>query len=183
MKIKNRCTRGFIFLLLFLCLASAFAQTKKNPVSNAKPTATQKKSSSTPQTKKTSPQASLFQNQSIIKFTTGQIDTFQTESAQMVSFFQGMLNFLADGSNTVRDKQTIITQSYQKVFWDPKVQIEDDLDQNRAVPLYKDVTAYLTDVSFFFNGAKFLYTVQSYPLLVRPSQHLLAHRKYSLLFS
>ena len=80
-----------------------------------------------------------------------------------------MLNFLTDETNSVRDKQTIITQSYLKIFWDPKVQIEDDLDQNRMVPLYKDAPAYLTDVSFFFRGAKFLYTVQNASVLTNAS--------------
>ena len=169
MKIKNQCSKGFIFLLLFLCLASAFAQSKKKPVAHTKPNPTQKKSSSTQQIKKFTPPAPLFQNQSIVNFTTGQLDTFQMESAQMVNFFQGMLNFLADGSNSVKEKQTIITQSNQKIFWDPKVQIEDDLDQNRAVSLYKDVPAYLSDVSFFFAGAKFLYTVQNVSVMSTPA--------------
>jgi Leucine-rich repeat (LRR) protein len=43
---------------------------------------------------------------------------------------------------------------------DEKVQVEDDLDEKRLVPLYKDIPAYLSDVDFFFKGAIFLYTVQ-----------------------
>ena len=52
---------------------------------------------------------------------------------------------------------------------DPKVQVEDDLEQNRVTPLNKDVPAYLTDVSFFFKGAKFVYDVQNASVLTMPN--------------
>lgn len=164
MKINIQWLKGLFFLLLFVSLSGsiAYSQTHKKP---ATPSKTQKKPASTGQTKKNITSSSLFQNKSVINFTPSQIDSFQMESVQLVNFFQGMLNFLADGSNTVRDKQTIINQSYLKIFWDPKAQIEDDLEQNRTVPLYKDAPAYLTDVSFFFRGAKFLYAVQNASVL------------------
>jgi Leucine-rich repeat (LRR) protein len=155
--------RLFILILLISLSGSiAFSQTNKKPTTTSK---SQKKITSKGQAKKNTTSNSLFQNQSIINFRPGQIDTFQLESVQLVKFFQGMLNFLADGSNSVRDKQTIITQSYLKIFWDPKVQIEDDLEQNRIVPLYKDAPAYLADVSFFFRGAAFTYTVDNASVL------------------
>ena len=75
------------------------------------------------------------------------------QSSQLVKFFEGTLNFLADKSNPVKEKKTIITESYLKYFWDAKVQVEDDLDENRKVTLYKDIPAYLTDVDFFFKKA------------------------------
>jgi Leucine-rich repeat (LRR) protein len=164
MKIKIQRLRGFVLLLVFVSLSAtiAFSQTTKKTSVSSK---TRKNPPSNTQSKKKATPGALFQNSSIINFTPGQIDTFQLESVQLVSFFQGMLNFLSDGSNSTRDKQTIITQSYLKIFWDPKVQIEDDLEQNRLVPLYKDVPAYLTDVSFFFRGATFTYTVQNASVL------------------
>jgi Leucine-rich repeat (LRR) protein len=168
MKINIQWLKGLLFLLLFVSLSGTivFSQTHKKPTTTSK---TQKKPASKVQTKKTTTSTSLFQNNSVINFTPGQIDTFQLESVQLVNFFQGMLNFLTDETNSVRDKQTIITQSYLKIFWDPKVQIEDDLEQNRMVPLYKDVPAYLTDVSLFFRGAKFNYTVQNASVLANAS--------------
>jgi hypothetical protein len=96
----------------------------------------------------------------ITEFTPEQIEAFRTQSSAMVKFFEGTLNFLADKKNPVKEKEIIINDSYQKFFLDNKVQIEDDLDEKRLVPLYKDIQAYLSDVDFFFKGATFLYTVQ-----------------------
>jgi len=168
MKIKLYWLKGLFLLLLvvFLSGSIAFPQAKKKPNTTSKG---QKKPAATAQTKKKTTSASLFQNNSIVNFTPGQIDTFQLESVQLVNFFQGMLNFLTDPSNSVRDKQTIINQSYLKIFWDSKVQIEDDLVENRMVPLYKDASAYLTDVSFFFKAAKFAYSVQNASVMTNTS--------------
>ena len=88
------------------------------------------------------------------------IDTFKLQVIPLVKFFESSLNFLADPRNAVNEKQTILSQSYLKWCWSEKVQIEDDLDENRLVPLYKDMPAYLSDVSFFFKSAKFSYAVQ-----------------------
>lgn len=94
-----------------------------------------------------------------------EIDTFKQQVIPLVNFFVSTLNFLADPRNPVNEKQTVITQSYLKFTWDPEVQVEDDLDETRLVPLYKDMPAYLTDVSFFFKGAKFTYAVQDVNVL------------------
>ncbi|MEI6900389.1 MAG: leucine-rich repeat domain-containing protein, partial [Bacteroidota bacterium] len=166
--------RLFVLFLLsfFLLQASLGAQTHKKHTAPPKTTATKK--TTKPEHEKKSGNSSAsnsktsFQNSSIVEFRQGQIDTFQTESGQLVIFFQGLLNYLGDPTLSTRDKQTIITQSYLKAFWDPKVQIEDDLDPNRAVPLYKEVPAYLTDVSFFFSAVKFTYTVQNVSVMKSP---------------
>lgn len=94
-----------------------------------------------------------------------QIDTFKQQVVPLVNFFVSTLNFLADPRNAVKEKQTVITQSYLKFTWDSEAQVEDDLDESRLVPLYKDMPAYLTDVSFFFKGARFSYTVQDVNVL------------------
>ncbi|HPS61946.1 MAG TPA: leucine-rich repeat domain-containing protein [Bacteroidales bacterium] len=88
------------------------------------------------------------------------LDTFKLQVSPLVRFFESSLNFLADPRNAVSDKQTILSQSYLKWCWNEKVQIEDDLEENRLVPLYKDMPAYLSDVSFFFKSARFSYSVQ-----------------------
>jgi hypothetical protein len=167
MKTNNQWLKAISFILLFVFFTGSgvFPQTKKSTA----PSKTQKKKPATGQTKKTTGTSSVFQNNSVIQFRPGQIDTFQLESVQLVKFFQTMLNFLADGSNPVKDKQTIINQSYLKIFMDPKVQIEDDLEQNRVTPLNKDVPAYLTDVNFFFRGAKFEYSIQNASVLTMPN--------------
>ncbi|MEI6434967.1 MAG: leucine-rich repeat domain-containing protein [Bacteroidota bacterium] len=96
------------------------------------------------------------------------IDTFRLQVIPLVKFFESSLNFIGDKRNDVSDMQTIISTSYLKWCWDDKVQVEDDLDENRLVPLYKDMPAYLSDVDFFFKGAKFLYSVQDVSLEANP---------------
>jgi Leucine-rich repeat (LRR) protein len=146
--------RKILMLCLLVALVTAgptWAQKKpaqKKPASTTKPG--QKKPA--PGTKSVQPKAGVIPP--------NQIDTFKQQVTPLVKFFESTLNFLADKRNPVNEKQTIITQSYLKFTWDEEVQVEDDLDVNRLVPLYKDMTAYLSDVDFFFRGAKFRYDVQ-----------------------
>ncbi|MCK9219636.1 MAG: hypothetical protein M0P47_06265 [Bacteroidales bacterium] len=156
----------FTLLLLVapLCLAPVLAQQKK---------ATQKKQSTTAIKKKPAPvsrKGTSAQKTQPSKVKAGMIpankvDTFKLQVIPIVKFYESTLNFLADKRNPVNEKQVIITQSYLKFCWDENVQVEDDLDDNRLVPLYKDMPAYLTDVDFFFKGAKFKYVVQDVSVL------------------
>ncbi len=73
----------------------------------------------------------------------------------LVAFLQLLLNTLGSSTTSVRDKDIVITESYAKIFRDAKVQVEDDLDQNRSTITNKDVVAYLKDVDFFFVDAAF----------------------------
>jgi hypothetical protein len=150
---NNTISTPIFFLLLLIIIitgGSSFGQTKPK---------------SRPPQKQKTPPVEHVQNNTVIKFTPEQLEGFKQQSGQMVKFFEGTLNFLADKSNPVNEKQTIITESYLKYFWDNKVQVEDDLDENRKVPLYKDIPAYLTDVAFFFKTARFENTVQDVAIL------------------
>ncbi len=141
----------YIFLIILFSLGgSCLGQNKPKP---------------RPHQKQKPPPVENVQNKTVIQFTPEQLEAFRQQSSQLVKFFEGTLNFLADNSNPVKEKQTIITESYLKYFWDTKVQVEDDLDENRKVTLYKDIPAYLTDVDFFFKKAKFEYTVQDVGIL------------------
>ena len=145
-----------VTLLVFLTISS-FAQ--KKTTSQSQPH--KKTTPATQQHKQASKNTSKQQpSTSIIKFTPEQIEGFRQQSIQIIKFLEGTMNFLADKGNPVKEKQVIINESYEKIFWDSKVQIEDDLDEKRLVTLYKDVQAYLSDVDFFFKRAKFEYTVQ-----------------------
>lgn len=73
----------------------------------------------------------------------------------MISFLTYMLNTLGSSNTSARDKEVLITESYAKIFRDAKVQVEDDLDENRSVITNKDVVAYLKDINFFFKDAVF----------------------------
>jgi hypothetical protein len=151
-------------LLCILLAAYAFPQKKPTDPLQQKNTAPKpaiKKPSTTKQVgkgAKTNPKEPA--KPVITEFTQEQIDGFKTQCTGLVKFFEGTLNFLADKKNPVKEKEIIINESYLKFFMDEKVQVEDDLDEKRLVPLYKDIPAYLSDVDFFFKGAVFLYTVQ-----------------------
>jgi len=85
---------------------------------------------------------------------------YEDEVRDMVGFLEYMLNTLGNASTYQREKDIIITQSYEKVFRDNKVQIEDDLDENRDVITNKDVSAYLKDVDFFYKDVKFDFEIE-----------------------
>ena len=87
---------------------------------------------------------------------TGNVDKVK----DLVNFLQFTLNTIGNPRTTTREKDIIITQSYLKLFRDPKVQIEDDLDPNRQTVTNKDVQAYLKDVDFFFKSAHFSLDIQ-----------------------
>lgn len=132
--------------LLFFGLAVTTLFLVQNPAFG------QKKSTGKTKAKTEEPKASSIPSE--------EMEVYRQQANQIVKFLESTLNFLADKQNTVKEKETIINESYLKFFWDKEVQVEDDLDTKRLVPLYKDVQAYLTDVDFFFKGAKFAYQVQ-----------------------
>ena len=78
----------------------------------------------------------------------------------IVAFLEYMLNTLGSSSTSTRDKEVLATESYSKIFRDGKVQIEDDLDEDRVVVTNKDIVPYLKDVDFFFKDAKFEFTIE-----------------------
>ncbi len=79
----------------------------------------------------------------------------------IISFLEYMLNTLGSSGTPVRDKEVLITESYAKIFRDSKVQVEDDLDEERKVITNKDIVAYLKDVNFFFTNVRFEFTIEN----------------------
>ncbi len=88
-----------------------------------------------------------------------EIESYKLDVSNLVTYFEGTLNFLGDPASVPREKEIIINNSYLKIFKDDKVQIEDDLDEKREVTLHKDVQAYLKDVMFFFKEVSFQFIV------------------------
>ncbi len=84
-----------------------------------------------------------------------EIKGYEEKVRSLVSFLNFAMNTIGDEQATAREKEVIITQSYLKAFRDDKVQVEDDLDENRDVVTNKDVQAYLKDIDFFFKNVKF----------------------------
>ena len=86
---------------------------------------------------------------------------YEKQVAQLVNYLQGTLNFLGDPTQPAKEKEIIVNESYLKIFTDSEVQIEDDLDKNRDVPIYKNVQAYLKDIIFFYKSVSFEFIVTS----------------------
>lgn len=83
------------------------------------------------------------------------LSAYEPEVKEMIGFLQYMLNTLGSESTAYSAKETIIYQSYTKLFESATVQVEDDLDPTRSTSLHKDVIAYLKDVDFFYQNASF----------------------------
>ena len=128
----------WIFSLFFFLTITAVAQKKttKKPVAK-KPDVTKSTTE-----KKTDPVAD------------------EKKVRDMIAFLEFMLNTLGSSSTPIRDKEVLITESYSKIFRDSKVQVEDDLDEERKVITNKDVVAYLKDVNFFFHDVRFEFTIE-----------------------
>lgn len=79
------------------------------------------------------------------------------EVLSLTQFYEFMLNTLGSASTTQRDKDVIITESFTKAFANQKVQVEDDLLDDRKVITNKDIHSYLRDVDFFFRNVRFTF--------------------------
>jgi len=106
------------------------------------------------------PVESFSQDDSATGQDTLQVDNYREQIKRLVGFLEFSLNTLGDPETTTREKEVIINESYGKAFLHPKVQIEDDLDENREILTYKDVQAYLKDVDFFFRTVEFDFSIQ-----------------------
>ena len=91
---------------------------------------------------------------------TSSIQNYREQIKRLMGFLEFSLNTLGDPETSTKEKEIIINESYSKAFLSDKVQIEDDLDENREILTYKDVQAYLKDVDFFFKKVEFNYQVQ-----------------------
>jgi len=98
-----------------------------------------------------------------------QLEQYSQQSEQLVKYLEGTLNFLGNPNELPSEKDIIFNQSYLKMFVDDKVQIEDDLDENREIPLNKDVQAYLKDIDFFYKEVKFQFDIEKAEHLVTDS--------------
>ncbi|MEM6806814.1 MAG: leucine-rich repeat domain-containing protein, partial [Bacteroidota bacterium] len=88
-----------------------------------------------------------------------EVEAYKKEARQLVSFLETILNAVGGSDYTTKQKETVINESFAKVFKDADVQIEDDLIENRSVITQKNVQAYLKDVDFFFREVEFSFTI------------------------
>ncbi len=87
------------------------------------------------------------------------IQSYAEEARQMVAYMAYTFNALGSSNTSPREKDILINQSYDKIFRDAEVQVEDDLIPGRSVVTNKDVQAYLKDIDFFFQSAEFEYLI------------------------
>lgn len=90
-----------------------------------------------------------------------QLSAYERQTRQMVRFMAYTLNIIGNDSVPNKEKETIINDSYLKIFRDDKVQIEDDLDASRETVTNKDVQSYLKDLDFFFHHVTIAYEISS----------------------
>lgn len=110
--------------------------------------------------------------QDMAGYTKQEIKDLSGKVEDQIQFLEYFLNTLGSFETPNRDKDVIIRESYQKIFRDGKVQVEDDLLLDRKVITNKDVTAYLKDVDFFFNDASFKFKIREIKPFVRDNGEL-----------
>ena len=88
-----------------------------------------------------------------------EIESHKSKVRDLVDFLEYALNTIGHQATPSRDKNIVINQSYLKIFEHPKVQVEDDLNENRDMVTRKDVQAYLSDIDFFFKHVEFSFDV------------------------
>ena len=143
------------FALLLLLTFGADAQTKKKPVKKT----VQKTQSQKKQAPQKKPAAKTTTTATPAARTVNVAED-EKRVRDIVAFLQYLLNTLGSSSTSARDKEVLVKESYSKIFRDGKVQIEDDLDEERVVVTNKDIVPYLKDVDFFFKDVKFEFTVE-----------------------
>ncbi len=96
------------------------------------------------------------------------LEEYEGRVRSLISFMQFMYNTVGEAESSVRDKETIINQSFLKIFKDRDVQIEDDLIAKRDLWVNKNVQSYLKDIDFFYKNISFKYEVSSIAHRVAP---------------
>lgn len=113
--------------------------------------------------------SSYCNSQADSTLTVEKINHYSIQSKQLINYLEGTLNFLGDPDELPSDKEMIINSSFLKFFASNEVQIEDDLDENRELPLNKDVQAYLKDIDFFYKNVNFSFEIDNIEQLVTDS--------------
>ncbi len=99
------------------------------------------------------------------ELTQEEIKTYTQECNALINYLEFTLNSVGENDLSPKEKDIIISESFNKLFRDGKVQVEDDLVPKREAITNKDVQAYLKDVDFFFQRVNFSYKILSTNLL------------------
>jgi len=88
-----------------------------------------------------------------------ELEEYRLQAQSLVETMVFYMNTIGAEGTTANEKEIIINQSYNKIFRDDEVQVEDDLDERRDVVTNKDVQAYLKDIDFFYKDVEFEYNI------------------------
>jgi hypothetical protein len=146
-------------LIILVMLAFSVSAQKPKPKKPVKKPATEKTKTQKPPAKKPAAQKKEAPKAVVNKAPLNASDE-EKKVRDIVAFLEYMLNTLGSSGTSTRDKEVLVTESYEKIFRDSKVQIEDDLDAERKVITNKDIVAYLKDVDFFFNEVRFEFNIE-----------------------
>ncbi len=83
----------------------------------------------------------------------------QSNVESLISFVEILFNTVGSQKASLKEKNTVISQTYLKAFASTNSKIEDDLHE-REVIINKDVQNYLRDLDIFFKDARFDFEVQ-----------------------
>lgn len=108
----------------------------------------------------------------LINFTQQDIESYQNQASQLIKFLEYTLNTVGSSKSTQKEKETIINESFLKLFVNENVQVEDDLDEFRTVPTNKHIQAYLKDIDFFFREVKFKFTIEDVSYQISENNYL-----------
>src|SRR6266567_5170450 len=121
----KRSSSYFITIALLVMLVfGAAAQKQKSP---------QKGQSPVKSVKPTVPFKSVKTNSPVRPGVMDDPAAVEKKIKDMVTYLGFVLNTLGSSNTSARDKDVLITESYSKIFRDAKVQVEDDLDEERGV--------------------------------------------------
>ncbi|ELR68896.1 Leucine-rich repeat protein [Fulvivirga imtechensis AK7] len=98
-----------------------------------------------------------------------QTDEEKQKVTELMKFMEFTLNTLGNPEVAVNDKNTIIDQSYLKIYTSANVQVEDDLTK-RQVSINKGIQAYLKDVDILFKDIKFKFDINNIEKLTSSGQ-------------
>jgi hypothetical protein len=157
-----------IGMLVAMNQGNVFAQVNKKTTTNKTNTKTNNKTNTKTNTKtnaktntKTNKKTEVKTEVKTEKPETNQSTDLRKQAEDLLRFFEETLNQIGSSETPVFEKQIMINESYLKIFVDDKVQVEDDLDENRLIYTYKGIQAYLQDVDFFFKDATFTFDIQT----------------------
>ncbi|WP_422006494.1 hypothetical protein [Roseivirga pacifica] len=114
--------------------------------------------------------ALLFSFPTLAQEVDTEADPYVGQAEGMVQTLSYYFNLLGAEKTSLAEREIIINNSYKKLFLNEKVQVEDDLQDDRSTVIYKDVQAYLKDIDFFFTEAAFGFEIEKIERLIKEDE-------------